>query len=260
VNPIPGLDYAWNRPTTDTLKKAGAQWIGRYLSADPTKNLTAPEYLRLTAAGLPVVVVWETTANRAGAGYTAGVNDAKAALALADSIGLGPDSVIHFAVDYDATWSEVMGYFSGASHVLGSPRTGVYGGVNIITAAANAGYTHLWQTTAWSGGRWDPRATIRQTGNGPIPDTDLDQAMTPDYGQHPRPAGDTVTPQDKQDIIDGVVAGITAVGPRNALATADLWWLQHALDGTTTPGMTPAQTALIEAIHSSVIRLGNKPA
>lgn len=210
MNSIPGLDYAWNRPTTDTLKKAGAQWIGRYLSTDPTKNLTAPEYQRLTAAGLPVVVVWETTANRAGAGYTAGVNDAKAALALATSIGLGPNSVIHFAVDYDATWSEVMSYLSGATLVLGRTRVGVYGGVNIITAAANAGYTHLWQTTAWSGGQWDPRATIRQTGNGPIPDTDLNQAMTPDYGQHPRPTGDTVTPQDIENIADRVVAKLLA--------------------------------------------------
>jgi hypothetical protein len=201
VNSTPGLDYAWARPTVATIKSTGAQWVGRYLSGDTTKNLTAAEYQRLTGAGLPVVAVWETGANRAGAGYSAGIADAKAALALANTIGLGPDSIIHFAVDYDALWGQVFGYFNGASIVLGQHRVGVYGGVNVITSAANAGYTYLWQT----------RATIRQTGGNLLSgDADADQAMTPDYGQHPRPAGDTVTPAEIETIADRVVVKLLA--------------------------------------------------
>jgi hypothetical protein len=254
-----GLDYAWTRPTVDTLIAAGAHWVARYLSGDTAKNLSGPEYRRLVAGALPVVVVWESAANRAGAGFTAGTADARAALQLADAIGLGPDSVIHFAVDYDALWSEVAAYFSGISLVLPRQRTGVYGGLHVIESAAAAGYTYLWQASAWSGGQWSPHATIRQAGTTLGGTADLNQSMAPDFGQHPRVTGDTVTPEQIQTIIDGVIAGITSVGPRNSLALADLWWLEHAVAGTTTPGMTPAQAALVMSLHQDIKALNASP-
>jgi hypothetical protein len=40
---------------------------------------------------------------------------------------------------------------------------GCYGGLRAVAAAMDAGFGG-WQTVAWSGGRWDPRAVARQTG------------------------------------------------------------------------------------------------
>jgi hypothetical protein len=68
-----GVDYAWGRPGAAALKRAGAKFACRYLSHDTTgKNLTRAEADELSAAGLWLVVVWETTANRALDGRAAG--------------------------------------------------------------------------------------------------------------------------------------------------------------------------------------------
>jgi hypothetical protein len=186
---VPGIDYAWARPTIAEIKAAGARWVARYLSHDPRKNLSRGEYRDLVTAGLPVVAVWETTADRALSGGPAGHADAMDALVQAADAGLPANCVIHFAVDFDARPDQVSAYFTGISNVLHQDRVGVYGGLAVITWAAGLGYRYLWQTTAWSAGRWHPGATIRQTGGTVLHSSaDRDLAMHPDWGQHPRPA------------------------------------------------------------------------
>ena len=57
-----------------------------------------------------------------------------------------------------------LDYLHAAADALGSKDlVGCYGGYRIVGAAADAGFA-IWQTVAWSGGRWDPRAAARQTG------------------------------------------------------------------------------------------------
>lgn len=183
-----GIDVAWDRPTISQIKATGATWVARYFSPDSTKNLTAAEVRDYAAAGLSIVTVWEGSASRALDGYAAGQTDAHAAERERAAVGLPPDTVIHFAVDTDTDWASVEQYFAGAASVIGQARVGVYGGIRVIEGAAAAGYRWLWQTDAWSGGRWSPKSTIRQEGGTTLSGgADYDTAETLDFGQYPRP-------------------------------------------------------------------------
>ena len=184
-----GIDIAWDRPTISQIKATGAEFVARYLSWDASKNLTAAEVRDYCAAGLGTVTVWETTATRALDGYAAGQADAHAAEQQRAAVGLPPTHVHHFAVDTDTDWATVKPYFDGAASVIGQRRTGAYGGLRVITGAYDAGYRYLWQTDAWSGGVWSPRATIRQTGGTCLAgQAGYDTAEALDFGQYPRPA------------------------------------------------------------------------
>jgi hypothetical protein len=186
-----GIDIAWATPNVAQIKATGATWVARYFSNDITKNLTGSEVQQYSAAGLGIVVVWESTATRALQGFAAGADDAKAARAQRSMVGL-PDTVpIHFAVDTDTTWGAVAAYFQGAVSVLGLDLVGVYGGLHVIEGAHSYGLRYLWQTVAWSGGVWASYATIRQPGGTTLAGgADFDTAETPDFGQYPRPEVD----------------------------------------------------------------------
>src|SRR3954452_1849906 len=102
-----GVDYAWGRPGIPALQRAGVKFVCRYLSHDTSgKNLTKAEATAMRAAGIAVVVVWESTAQRPLAGRIAGVADATEAARQAKDCGLPPDQPIYFAADWDATSGE----------------------------------------------------------------------------------------------------------------------------------------------------------
>lgn len=188
-----GIDIAWARPSVTEIKAAGAHFVARYFSTDPSKNLRASEVAAYRAAGLGTVVVWETTAGRATTGHAAGAADALAAEAQRKSVGLPSDMVLHFAVDKDVSWAAVAPYFDGVISVIGMDRTGCYGGIDVIVGGYARGIRYLWQTAAWSEGRWSEHATIRQAGGTTLHGgADWDTATVPDFGQYPRPA----TPED----------------------------------------------------------------
>jgi hypothetical protein len=185
-----GVDYAWTHPGGAALKGAGYQFACRYLSADTSKNISASEANDLRNSGLEIVVVWETTANRALAGSGAGADDARSALAQANAAGLS-GVPIYFAVDFDAAESQqgaINQYMQGAASVLGKQRTGVYGGFYVVKRCLDAGVvTWAWQTQAWSGGQVDPRAHILQyaktvTINGV--QCDVNESLKSNFGQY----------------------------------------------------------------------------
>ncbi|HEX6468072.1 MAG TPA: DUF1906 domain-containing protein [Streptosporangiaceae bacterium] len=186
-----GVDYAWGRPGATALKNAGVKFACRYLSHDTTgKNLTAAEAKQLTAAGIWIVVVWESTAKRALSGHAAGVADAKAARQQADACGMPAGRPIYFAVDFDATAAQqaaINSYLDGAASVLGRGRVGLYAGYYVVKRAFDAKkITWGWQTYAWSGGHWDKRAQIQQYSNDHKINgvgVDYDRSMADDYGQ-----------------------------------------------------------------------------
>ncbi|GAA3216109.1 hypothetical protein GCM10010468_37960 [Actinocorallia longicatena] len=185
-----GVDYAFSRPSVAALKRAGAKFACRYLSHSASKNLSRAEAVSLTAAGIWIVVVWETTAARALAGRAAGAQDARDAAAQAKSFGMPADRPIFFAVDFDATASqqdEIHAYLDGAAGVIGRDRIGLYAGYGPMKRAFDARkITYGWQTYAWSGGRWDERALLQQYRNGVDldgADVDYDRAFGADYGQ-----------------------------------------------------------------------------
>lgn len=186
-----GVDYAWGRPSVASLKAAGVTFACRYLSHDTTgKNLDHAEAVTLSNAGIWLVVVWESTANRALAGYAAGVQDAKDAAAQANACGMPGDRPIFFAVDFDATSADqnaIAAYLDGAASVLGKGRTGLYGGYWPVKRALDGGHCDwAWQSYAWSGGNWDARAQLQQYSNdhtiGGV-GLDYDRSTTSDYGQ-----------------------------------------------------------------------------
>src|SRR5215468_926962 len=71
-----GVDYSWARPSPQGLVSAGYTFAARYVSFDTTgKNLTASEASALHAAGIDIVVNWETNADDALDGFSGGVRD-----------------------------------------------------------------------------------------------------------------------------------------------------------------------------------------
>jgi hypothetical protein len=213
-----GVDHAAGRPGVAALKKAGVRFVARYLSHNAEKNLTPAEARQLSKAGISIVVVWETTAQRALSGKLGGIEDARAARAQAQACGMPDDRPIYFAVDWDAQPRQlpaVMAYLDGAASVLGAARTGVYGGYRVVRAALSGRHcAWAWQTYAWSGGQWDKRAQLQQYSNDHVINgvgVDYNRATRDDYGQWRvgiSPTEDDVTPQDMQKLADMTASAV----------------------------------------------------
>lgn len=196
-----GADYSAGRPRPQKLKQAGVKFVCRYLSTPGNpKNLTQAEALALRVVGIKVVTVFETTAGRAAAGAAAGRADARAALAQLVALQAPVDAPCYFAVDFDipdyapnlqpdnarAKLGPVGAYFEAVSSVFGKRRIGGYGGYWAVSRLLDAGLVeYAWQTRAWSAGRWDTRAHIRQKGSGTIDHVAIDwnESRAADYGQ-----------------------------------------------------------------------------
>ncbi len=155
-------DYSDARPSPAAIKAAGYIAVLRYLSPFPQKNLSPAERDALFAAGLGILLVWESTANRATADQAAGAQDAAWANNMADTLGYPADCPIFYAVDTDVQWPQVAPYFEGARSVARRPVK-VYGSAAICGGAATAGYgADQWQTCAWSGTTISQNAAIYQ--------------------------------------------------------------------------------------------------
>ena len=185
---IPGFDMAWGEKPYTEAKALGYRFVMRYLSHDPSKDLSLDELREWTRLGLAVGVVWESTAGRALQGRTAGAQDAHAAQAKLNALGI-PHLPVYFAVDFDATDRDkpkVADYMRGAQSVLGYLRTGAYGGYYTIDYLLAKRAVHFaWQTYAWSGGKVHKGAHLFQYENGyriGKASCDLDHALVPDAG------------------------------------------------------------------------------
>lgn len=202
-----GIDYSLGRPNLACAKQtANISFICRYLSwpGNP-KNITVAEVVAAKALDLDIVLVYESSANRALGGSAAGRQDAEAADAQLVQLGL-EGAPVFFAVDFDAKdyapaqpndaaharlkLGTIGDYLAAAGTVLGVKRVGVYGGYWVVKRAFDAGLvTYGWQTFAWSGGFWDPRAQLQQVKNGQAlcgGEVDYDRALQDDFGQATR--------------------------------------------------------------------------
>lgn len=183
-----GIDYSWSRPPPAAIRSAGYGFAVRYLDYS-AKGIDRAEAHALAAQQIWICCVYETGGTWMLGGYNAGVTAARDALQLGRAAGMPAGRPVYFGADFDADSgqaSAVLDCLDGASQVLGKAATGVYGGLLAVRAALDAGYKWAYQTIAWSGGVWDPRAQIRQTGiNGVIDGNavDFDVAVTADYGQ-----------------------------------------------------------------------------
>ena len=152
-----GVDYAWTHPDPRTIKTAGYGFVVRYLSHDATKDITPDEATALHGAGLSVLLVFETTAGRAGQGQPAGAADRAEAEARAAAFGYPQDCPIFYAVDFDAAPQQVAPYAAGLHG--GAYPAGLYGGIHVVDAGLAP---WLWQTEAWSAGQVSPAAHLFQ--------------------------------------------------------------------------------------------------
>lgn len=162
-------DFAYSHPDPTGLRNAGIEGILRYFSKTPGKGLTLAERNAAWAAGLWIRGLYESTAERALAGYAAGQADARLARSIARSLEYPDDLPIIFAVDFQATATQLAGpvsdYFRGIASIEAGDEA--YGGIATIQALVK---NHLsaggFQTYAWSSGRWDPDAEFEQYRNG----------------------------------------------------------------------------------------------
>ncbi|QQZ60527.1 DUF1906 domain-containing protein [Paenibacillus sonchi] len=168
-----GFDCA--APLTKTLAKkfreGGYEFACRYLVPSGWKRLTKSEAAAISAGGLQIVSVFETTANRALGGRAAGLTDGAAAAQTALAVGQPAGSRIYFAVDFDASAKQmdtIIQYLKAAGEAARNFRTGVYGSAAVVEAAMAAkACTGFWQTYAWSKGRKAEGIHIYQYDNGP---------------------------------------------------------------------------------------------
>lgn len=166
----------------------GIQFLSRYLSDYPSKNLTLAEAKMWTAAGIWLVSNWEDGTTDWEGGRTAGSRNAAVAAAQHEACGGPTDRPIYFSIDMDADPASVVnsGYFQGINASIGVGRTGVYASTGVCLALHQAGLANwFWRTmsTGWNGGAGIPSDfNVIQTGafSGAL---DRDVSETTDFGQ-----------------------------------------------------------------------------
>jgi hypothetical protein len=194
-----GVDYSFTQPAVSALKRAEidghpVRFVCRYLAPTPNeKVITKREAKSLHDAGISIVLVWESSADRALDGRDAGEADAREAERQANRLGLPTHRPIYFAVDFDAAASqqdEINSYFDGVARVLPVGRIGVYGGYHVVRRTVSTGHaTWAWQTVAWSGGNLYQDRAIYQNGRSTqIGDVacGVDIARESDFGEWPK--------------------------------------------------------------------------
>ena len=194
---VPGIDYAWSKPSIAAIKAAGEVFVAQYFSPDESKNLTPARAHDLQAAGVKIVVVWEYGAADARRGRAGGQRDAAAAQVEAEACHL-PDIPIYWAIDYDEPPGDqglIDGYAGGWTSELGMDRGGnAYGGYWPLSRLKHAGLIkRLWGTPAWSGNEWATSGLVPDIMQGAMVtiggvQCDLDAGLSADFGAWHRPA------------------------------------------------------------------------
>jgi len=170
---VKGIDCATplNFAAAVAMANLGYQFAARYLvpASYAWKRLTLSEAESITRAGLQIVSVFETIADRSAGGTAAGQADGKTALKEALAIGQPAGSTIYFAVDYDAQikdYDAIESYLRSASQQISGYRSGVYGSYAVVEEMAmRQACNCYWQTYAWSRGKKSERANLYQYQN-----------------------------------------------------------------------------------------------
>jgi|SRR5882762_7198873 len=277
-----GLDFAWAHVPLDAVAKyvGNGGFVCRYASDDLSKDLSWAEAKAYAARGVWSVLVYETTANRATAGFVAGQVDAGKAKARAKLLHMPDDRPVYFAVDFDSAGPDVLQYFKGLVAVLGRARVGVYGGIRVceyLWRQSLVGF--IWQTYAWSGGSWATPTHVRQVKNDIViggVGCDADEAYPDkngDFGQwmpdisplahvHPQSAEDDMPFGELNEGAKAITIIKVPVGkytklelgcdnglqllPRAAIRVA----LQHHIPGTVAGPATPSWGTMLESVDS----------
>lgn len=160
--------------TVECLRNSKIAFVCRYYSRTTKikgKRLTKAEAKRLSKGGLRIVTVYEDGPTEYSYfSASRGTRDANGALRQAGVVGQPRGSAIYFAVDYDASPSEIrnniLAYFQAVNETMRKDFiVGVYGSGSVCAALLKAGlaqYAWLAQSTGWSGSKTFRNWTIKQ--------------------------------------------------------------------------------------------------
>lgn len=166
-----GIDCATplTAETAAAFKEDGYTFVGRYAVPEGSwKALTAEEVQVISDAGLYIVSVFETTADRALGGAEAGSHDGQVAVQTVAGLGQAKGSTIYFAVDFDAQgwqFGDVEAYLLAAKEIVvqAGYEMGVYGSYSVVETMAGRGVaSYFWQTLAWSHRQVSSKAQLYQ--------------------------------------------------------------------------------------------------
>jgi hypothetical protein len=251
-------DFSYDKPDPVRLKAAGFEGVLMYLSRTPGKGMTQAIAHKFLNAGLAIGALYETTAGAALGGEAVGRAQAIEATTIAREIGYPSDCVIIYALDQDFSTAQMAGPVSAFVRGLHSVpgQDGEYGGYNQLNYLikhnlADVGY--LFQTYAWSGGKWLPPA----------------QAPLQQYRNNQKVAGGTVdlcrvesslhlwepdmplTNEDINKIVNAVWAHKLVTGETAGGGVADA----ATRSGTITNIQMPALSAQVSAISDQITAL-----
>ena len=160
---VKGLDTYSNVSNCLTnIKNQGYSFVARYYSkSGNSKRMTAAEAAAIGSAGLKRVVVYQNI-HQSYDKFSASIASIEAGDAIGQAQANGqPSSVIYFAVDYDATSSEIDGNITEHFRVLKNMlsqagySTGVYGSSLVCKKLKEAGLvtkTWLAKSSGWGHG------------------------------------------------------------------------------------------------------------
>lgn len=206
-----GCDFAGGRPGPEALRKAGIQFVARYLAdalgdQGGLKNLTADEAQGYLGAGIAIMPVWEGTTDEAISNFSAGQAHGQAWKAQALGLGIPEDVRAWWTVDTKAGFGfgdldHIAAYGQGFAQAVAPHPVGVYGDGVVCQAMVDRRLVSgTWATNAisWPGGAFAfadvVQVPVSQGGATTIDgvDVDLDTAFTLDgmWGApHPKTQG-----------------------------------------------------------------------
>lgn len=174
--------------TSTQMRAMGLDFVGRYFSQYPSKNLTRGEVVDLGNAGYNIFSIYEDDINDWARDYNGGVDNARRYLNQAAALGVPLTRPCYFAVDTNVDPNEprLHGYFKGISDTLGAMRRGCYGSTGVLRSLKSAGlidFTFRTMSVGWIGGAGNENE-FSITQNGYINNAfDRDATASGDFGQ-----------------------------------------------------------------------------
>lgn len=204
------IDYSAGLPGAQAIKAKGYVGAVRYIGfPDRTKCTNRGEFVDFTNNQLGMALVFENKATDWRGGYGAGQVSGRRGRDHANGIGFPADRPIYMAIDQDVVISGEFGtmieYLRGAGSSLGgSAVTGVYGEADVVDRARDAGVaSFFWQTAAWSRGRRTSANLFQRIGTVSVGGIacDINDVLTPDWGQHNYEGDDMPTLDEIENMI-----------------------------------------------------------
>lgn len=161
----------WGGKSPIELIDHGYKGVSCYISPTDgqpsSKDATPAQVAAYRAAGLDVVLNWESTGTSPLGGYNVGVAEAHTALQMAEARGYPAGMVIVFSADFEVTAAQigaVCAYLDGTKAGLaGRYATGIYGDAWVLDETVGGGHASFgWQTSSWSFGRISSHANFLQ--------------------------------------------------------------------------------------------------